>query len=484
MGDSLKRQTLSGFFWKFGERISAQLISLVVSVILARMLEPADYGAVAIVMIFITIANVFVTNGFGSALVQKKDADNLDFSSVFWVNLLFSFLIYLLIYASAPYIAAFYNLNVLKWALRILGFRVIIAAVNSLQQAYVSRNMLFKRFFWSTLFGTILSGVVGILIAYKGGGVWALVFQYLTNTTVDTFVLWVTVRWRPEIKCSIIRAKKLISYGWKLLASALLDTVYHQLRNLLIGKIYTTEDLAYYNQGDKYPSLLVTNVNSSLNSVLFPVMSRYQNDSAKLKDLTRKTIQLSAFVMWPLMLGLAAVAEPLVHIVLTDKWLPCVPYLRVFCLSYGLWPIHTSNLQAIAALGRSDLFLKLELVKKGIGLIALVVSISYGPMAMAISLVITGVIGIFINSAPNVKLIEYKISEQLYDLLFSFFTAGIMFIIVWKLASLLDYSLNSLIFEVILGAIIYIGLSVILKTPGLKYIWLTLKGFVNRRKDK
>ena len=204
------------------------------------MLLPADYGVVALVMVFITIANVFVSNGFGSALIQKKDADNLDFSSVFYINIAISLVLYTVLFFAAPYIASFYSMPVLSLVVRILGIRIIIAAVNSIQQAYVSREMLFKRFFWSTLSGTLFSGVLGIYMAYHGFGVWALVMQYLTNTFVDTVVLWFTVRWRPMYKCSWKRAKELIGFGWKILVSALLDTIYSELRNLLIGKILFT----------------------------------------------------------------------------------------------------------------------------------------------------------------------------------------------------------------------------------------------------
>lgn len=331
----MKKTVFSGLFWKFGERITAQLISLIVSLMLARLLSPSDYGAVALVMVFITIANVFVSHGLGSALIQKENVDELDFSSVFYFNILISVILYLFIFFMAPYVAAFYNLPVMSAALRILGIRIIVAAINSVQHAYVSRHMLFKRFFWSTLFGTVLSGVVGVILAYKGFGIWALVTQYLTNTCTDTIVLWLTVKWRPIRKCSWNRTKILFSFGWKLLVSGLLDTGYKQLRSLIIGKKYTSEDLAYYNQGDKYPSLIVTNINASISSVLFPAMSKFQNEKEKLKQMVRRSIQISSYVLWPMLLGFAVVSKAVVSIVLTEKWLPCVPYIQVFCISYG-----------------------------------------------------------------------------------------------------------------------------------------------------
>ena len=289
---------ISNLMWKFGERISAQFVTLFVSIVLARLLSPSDYGAIALVTIFITIANVFVVNGFGTALIQKKQADNLDFSSVFYVNILFSLFLYAILFILSPYVASFYNMEILCPVMRVLSLRIPIAAINSIQQAYVSRNMMFKKFFFSTLFGTLLSGIVGCVMAYKGFGIWALVGQYLTNTTVDTIVLWFTVRWRPELKFSFSRVKVLLSYGWKLLLSGLLDTGYQQLRSLIIGKKYTSSDLAYYNQGQKYPELVVVNINTSISSVLFPAISQSQDNIEVVKGMTRRAIKVSSFIMW------------------------------------------------------------------------------------------------------------------------------------------------------------------------------------------
>lgn len=473
---NLNTKVITGLFWKFSERISAQLISLIVSIILARLLTPSDYGSVALVMVFISIANVFVSSGLGNALIQKKEVDYLDFSSVFYFNIAISLVIYCLLFITAPYVAAFYEMSVLSPVLRVLGIRIPVAAVNSVQQAYVSRNMLFKRFFWSTLFGTLVSGFVGLFMAYCGFGVWALVAQYLTNTCIDTLVLWFTVRWRPQLACSWKRAKKLISYGWKILVSGLLDTGYNELRSLIIGKVYTSSDLAFYNQGDKYPKLIVTNVNSSISSVLFPAISQYQNNKAKVKQMTRRAIQISSYLMWPLMLGLAAISEPLVRILLTDKWLPCVPYLRIFCITYGLWPIHTSNLQAINAIGRSDLFLKLEIIKKILGIGTLLISVYFGPIAIAWSLVITGLISTFINSAPNQGLLKYSYKEQLADILPSFLLAIVMAVMITPISLLSIPDWLKILTQVLMGGVIYILGSKLTRQPVFTY----LLGFLHK----
>ncbi len=465
-----RKKVVSGLLWKFGERITAQIISLVVSIILARLLSPDEYGAVALIMVFITIANVFVANGFGSALIQKKDADNLDFSSVFFINLGISVVLYFIIFFSAPFIADYYELPILAPGLRVIGVRIIVAAINTVQQAYVSRHMLFKRFFWSTLFGTLISGVVGIAMAYKGYGVWALIAQYLTNTCTDTLVLWFTVRWRPQLKVSFTRAKDLISYGWKLLVSALLDTGYNQVRSLIIGKMYTKEDLAFYNQGDKYPGLIVTNINTSISSVLFPALSENQSDKEKVRNMTRRAIQVGSFLMWPMMVGLCVAAGPLIRLLLTEKWLPCVPYLRIFCFTYGLWPIHTANLQAINAMGRSDLFLKLEVVKKLIGIVTLVAALWYGPLAIAWSLVVSGIISTFINAYPNIKLLNYTYREQMQDILPAFLIAVIMGAVIYPISVIGFGDAVTVILQVVAGAIVYFVLSVVTRQEAFRYL--------------
>lgn len=460
---SMKRNIVSGLFWKFGERITAQFVSLVVSIILARILSPSDYGSVALVMVFITIANVFVASGFGTALIQKKDADDVDFSSVFYINIALSVIIYFIIFVSAPFIASFYNMPVMTAALRVLGIRIIFAAVNTIQQAYVSRMMLFRKFFWSTLFGTIISGIVGIVMAYEGYGVWALVAQYLVNTCTDTFVLWITVKWRPKKVFSWSKAKTLISYGWKMLVSSLLDTGYSQLRSLIIGKVYTPEDLAYYNQGDKYSSFVIKNINTSIGAVLLPAMALKQDDRAKIKDMTRKSVRVSSFVIWPVMIGIVVISDPLVKLLLTEKWIYCVPYLRILCLAYGFWPIHTSNLQAINGLGRSDIFLKLEIVKKVISLIIILISVQFGTLAIAYGALIDSLIGTVVNSYPNVRLINYKYSEQMKDIMVPIIFSLIMGAIIYPIQLIGLSGLLTIILQTITGIGAYLLLLVVTK---------------------
>ena len=467
---SLKKKVFSGLFWTFGERIIAQLISLIVSLVLARLLLPSDYGVVSLVLVFISFADVFVSSGFGNALVQKKDADNLDFSSVFFINVGFSIVLYIVIFLFAPLIADFYQMPLIKPVIRVFALRIIVAAVNTIQRAYVSRHMLFKRFFWATLFGTIISGIVGIMMARNGYGVWALVAQYLTNSCIDTVVLWFTVKWRPELRFSWKRARVLLSFGWKLLVSALIDTGYNELRSLIIGKLYTAEDLAFYDRGDKFPKLVVVNVNSSISGVLLPAMSKSQDNRENVKKMTRRAIQVSSYVIWPLLIGLAAIATPLTRLLLTEKWLPCVPYLRIFCLTYGFWPIHTSNLQAINAMGRSDLFLKLEIIKKTAGIVALLSTLWIGPLAMAESLFVLGILSTFINAFPNRKLLNYSYLEQIKDILPSLLTSLLMAVCIYPIQWFSFSDLITVVLQITVGFAVYMLLSIITKNSSLQYL--------------
>lgn len=466
---------ISNFLWRFAERCGAQLVTFIVSIVLARILSPNDYGTIALVTVFITILQVFIDSGLSTALIQKKDADDLDFSSVFYFNLIVCIILYLLMFYNAPYIAKFYNDLSLTPIIRVISLTLIISGVKGVQQSYVSRNMLFKRFFFSTLGGTIFSAVLGITMAYAGFGVWAIVFQQLSNNTIDTLILWITVKWRPVKKFSWLRLKNLLSFGWKLLASSLLDTVYNNLRNMIIGKLYTPADLAFYNQGDKFPKLIVANINTSIDSVLLPTMSNEQDNPVRVKEMTRRAIKTSTYIMAPLMIGLAFCAEPIVRLVLTDKWLPCVPYLRIFCVTYLFWPIHTANLNAINSMGRSDLFLKLEVLKKIIGMILLLSTMWFGVMAMAYSLLISSFTSQLINTWPNRYLLKYKYTDQIADILPNLLIALIMGVIVYLISFLNISLLLSLVLQIVSGGIIYLILSIITKNDSFTYLINILK---------
>lgn len=468
------------FFWRFAERSGAQIVSFIVSIVLARILVPEDYGTIALVTVFTAILQVFVDSGLGTALIQKKDADDLDFSSVFYFNFCVCIILYVGMFIAAPYIALFYEDRNLTAVVRVLSFTLVISGVKGIQQAYVSRNLLFKRFFFSTIGGTIFSAFLGIGMAYTGLGVWALVAQQLSNAAIDTLILWITVKWHPKRMFSWKRLKSLLTFGWKLLVSALLDTVYNNLRNLIIGKFYTSTDLAFYNQGDKFPKLVVTNINTSIDSVLLPTMSNVQDDRERVKHMTRRAIKTSTYVMAPLMMGLAFCAEPIVKLVLTDKWLPCVPFLRIFCITYMFWPVHTANLNAINAMGRSDWFLRLEIVKKITGMIILLSTMWFGVMAMAYSLLLSSVLSQIINSWPNRILLNYGYLEQVRDFAPSILLAVAMGVCVYFLGFISLPTFVTLLFQIIVGAIIYIGVSAILRLEEFEYLLDTIKSIIKR----
>lgn len=474
------KNVVNNFIWRFAERCGAQAVTLIVSIVLARILIPSDFGTVSLVMVFTTIMQVFVDSGLGTALIQKKDADDLDFSSVFYFNFAVCLIQYAVMFMAAPLIAGFYNDTSLTSIIRVISLTIIISGVKGIQQSYVSRNMLFKSFFFATLGGTIFSAFLGIGMAYAGCGVWSIVAQQLSNTAIDTLILWITVKWRPKKMFSWERLKGLLSYGWKLLASSLLDTVYNNLRNLIIGKIYTSADLAYYNQGDKFPKVIVTNINASIDSVLLPSMAGEQDHRDRVKSMTRRAIKTSTYIMAPLMMGLMFCAEPVVKLLLTDKWLPCVPYLRIFCFTYMFWPIHTANLNAIKAMGRSDLFLKLEIVKKIMGLTLLLLTMRISVMAMAYSLIVSGVCSQVINSWPNWKLLDYNYLEQLRDILPSIIIALIMGIIVYFIGFLRLPTIIILLIQVLTGAAIYIGASALLHLEEFEYLFGMVKSFLKR----
>lgn len=475
-----KGNVIKNFFWRFAERCGAQLVTFIVSIVLARILAPEDYGTIALVTVFTTILQVFVDSGLGTALIQKKNADDLDFSSVFYFNFVVCFVLYAGMFVAAPFIAKFYGDTTLTPIIRVISLTIVISGVKGIQQAYVSKNMLFKRFFFSTIGGTIFSAFLGIGLAEAGYGVWALVAQQLSNTTVDTIILWITVRWRPRKAFSWKRLKSLLSFGWKLLVSSLLDTCYNNLRNLIIGKMYSSSDLAFYNQGDKFPKLIVTNINTSIDSVLLPTMSSAQDDRERVKNMTRRAIKTSTYVMAPLMMGLAFCATPIVKLVLTDKWLPCVPFLRIFCITYMFWPVHTANLNAINAMGRSDWFLRLEIIKKIMGIAILLSTMWFGVMAMAYSLLLSSVLSQIINSWPNRKLLGYGYLEQVRDFAPGILLAVGMGICVYFIGYIPLPTIVTLVIQIFAGAALYIGVSAILKLEEFEYLLGMVKSFLKK----
>ena len=475
-----KQSFFSNLLWRFVERCGAQVVSFVVSVVLARLLEPSLYGTIALVTVVTSILNVFVDSGMANALIQKKDTDNLDYSSVFYFNVCFCLLLYALLFVSAPLISRLYRNEALVPLFRVLGLTIVISGVKNVQQAYVAKTMQFRRFFFSTLGGTILSAVVGISMAYAGFGIWALVAQQLLNAAVSTAILWLTVGWKPQRVFSLERLKGLVSYGWKILVSGLLDTIYLKLYQLAVGLRYTEADLAFYNKADQLPLLVVENINTSIDSVLLPVLSAEQDSREAVRAMTQRAIKTSSYIMMPLMAGLAVCAEPLIRALLTAKWLPCVPYLRIFCAMYALYPLHTANLSAIKALGRSDIFLKLEILKEAVSIGLLFAMLPFGVLAVALSVLISGVASLIINAWPNRRMLGYPVGRQLRDILPALLLSLAMAALVYPITLLGLGDLVTLVLMVLGGAAFYAGVSALLKLESFRFLLDVIRNLLHR----
>lgn len=471
-----KNTVISSLIWKFLERGGVQGVQFVLSIILARLVSPEDYGVIALILVFIQIATVFIQSGFNTALIQKKESDDTDFSSIFYLSLFVALICYVILFFAAPFIAKFYNQEILTPVIRVISFTLFFGAVNSVQNAYVSKTMQFKRFFYSSMGAVIGSGIVGVILAYMGYGVWALVAQQLINNVLICIILWFTVKWRPKLVFSLGRVKALFSFGWKLLCSVLLDTVFRNIYSLAIGRLYTSSQLGFFNRGQQFPQVIATNLDGSIQSVMLPTLSANNDDITAVKRITRKSISMSAFVLMPCMFGLAAVARPLVILLLTEKWVDCVLYLQLACLSYAIYPLHTANLTAINALGRSDLFLKLGLIKQAIMVVNLVVTIPLGIKAMAIGQVVQGYLVTFINGYPNMKILGYNYIEQWKDVFTSMILAFVMALCIYSIQLININLIIILCCQIIAGIIVYTVLSKFFNKEVFNYFVGTIKG--------
>lgn len=469
---SMKEKIASGLLWTYAERFLAQAISLVVTVILARLIKPEEYGVISIAIIFIALADTFAINGMGNALIQKKDADHLDFSSVFYFNLFFSICLYVIIFFCSEPLAVFYEIEKVAPVMKVLAIRIPIAAVNSVQQAYVSKRMEFKKFFFATLGGTVISAIIGIVMAYFKFGVWALVAQYLTNSVIDTIVLWFSVQWRPIKAYSWERVKGLLSYGWKILATSLLISMYGNIQELVIGKKFSPSDLAYSNKGRQFPSLIASNINTSISKVLFPAVSEVQGNILRVKSMTRSAIKVGNYILFPLLIGFLTITDTFIEIVLTDKWLPAAPYMRIMCLVFLLQPMQTASIQAMKALGESGLYLKLEIVKKIGGTVILLYTVFGCNSVIAI---ITGsllaeILSTVMNFPVNKRIINYSYREQVYDFVPVFAMSAFMSLLVYLAGSMISNLILKLLCQIVLGGSIYLLFSIWFKNEEFLYI--------------
>ncbi|WP_294413067.1 lipopolysaccharide biosynthesis protein [uncultured Ruminococcus sp.] len=481
----MKRDTVvTNLIWRLGERFGAKMVQFLVQMILAKMLAPEIWGTIGLILIFIEILQVFIESGLGNALIQKKDADDLDFSTVFYFNCVICGAAYLLMFFAAPLIAWFYKAPELTSAIRVMSLVLVVSGLKNVQQAYVSKNMLFKRFFFATLIGTVTAAVIGIAMAYFGFGLWAIIAQNLINVTIDTCILWITVKWRPKRAFSFQRLKQLYSFGWKLFASSLMEVIYLKLRGLIIGKKYSKEDLAYYTYGEYFPQFITSILNSSIDSVLLPSMSSVQDSRENVKNMTRRAIKIGTYILMPFMVGIMVCAGPVVRIVLTEDWLPVIPYLRILCISYAFMPIHTANLNAIKAIGRSDTYLNLEIIKKFVDFASILATMFISVKAMVYGVLVASIISQVINAWPNKKLLGYSYLEQVADMIPQIIASTIMGAVIY-LINLVDiHYLLMLAIQIPLGVIVYIICSKLMHIDSFDYLLDVIKSLLNRKKDK
>ena len=466
---------VSGAFWKFAERIFNQGVSFIVSLVLARLLTPDDYGAVAVVNIFIEIANVILVSGLNTALVQKKEINQEETSTIFYCSMLLSLVLYGVMFVAAPWIAGVYNIPILTPVIRVFALRLPLSAFESIQSALISREMSFKKYFISTIGGTVVSAIVGISMAMAGCGVWALVAQTLTGALIGTVVLVFTVRWRPTRQFSLQAAKPLLSYGWKIMAVDLTGTVFNNLNGMLIGVRYTSADLACYTKGKHLPNLLRNNIYNTILSVLFPAMARVGDDYAQMRKLANRSIGMLSYVIFPMMMGMIAVAEDLVLVLYTQKWIEMVPFVCIVCFECMVSIIPTVSLLTLKSAGYSDIMLKMEFIKKPVLLISILIAMQFGVVAVALTLPLNTLLDMLINAIFTKKKLGYSLLQQLKAVLPATLLSLTMGATVALIGLIGLPALPSLLLRVLAGVVVYLALSVIFKVDAFYSILRVLR---------
>ena len=480
--NNTKKSVISGLFWKFGERLLTQGVAFGISIVLARILAPEDYGTIALVNVFISLAAVFISNGFATALIQKKDADATDFSTMFFCSLACSVLIYILLFLVAPWVAAFYDIPVLKNILRVYALQIPLGVYYSIQAAYVSRHMMFKMAFITSVIASVLSGTVGIAMALAGMGVWALVAQSIAETVINTLIRTRLIPWRPERKFSAVSAKAMMKYGSRLLAADLSGTFFNELRSLIIGKLYTGADLAFYNKGHQIPHLLTGNLINVLRSVMFPALANHSDDLPKLKHIVRRCMRIMAYVILPCMAGLSAVMQPLILLLFTEKWAATIPYGQILSIGLCFSLLGTFSLQTMKAIGRSDVVLGLEIKKKPVYLLTIILGATHSVMGLAISMVVYDFYALIVNSWQMKKYIHYTMKEQLRDMLPAAFLSAVMAVCVWMIPSV-GGLIATLLIKVLAGVLVYVLGSVLLRLESFQYLCNLIRSYASHKGD-
>lgn len=480
MSRSIRNNAISAMFWRLLERGGTQLVTLIVQIVLARLLLPEEFGLIAIVMVFVSLSTVLVQSGLNVAIMRWKSISENDCTTVFWMSFCVAIILYIAIFLSSPHIAEFYEMPLLESVLRILSLILLPGAYNSVQIAVLMRNLLFKRLLIGNLAGIVLSAIIGCTLASWGYGVWSLVAQQLSNQFIVCILLAFFVKWKPSFCFNWKSARSFFSFGWKIMVSKLIDKFYSGLADLLIGKAFSSASLGFYSQGKKYPYALEDTLDSSIQSVMLPTLSRFQDDRSQMRNAMRRTIQSATYVIAPIMLCVAAAAEPIVEMLLTEKWLGCVPYFRIFCVICALRPMNTANLQGINALGRSDIYLKLEILKKCFGFIVLFAALLVfnSPLGIAVGMLVSNIANYLFNSYPNTKLLNYGLLQQIRDVIPSYLFAFATAIAVALICTIQIESVYKLVLTVIAAPTTYFLLSYFFKTEASRYVYKAAKSFV------
>ncbi len=480
MSENLKGKTISCLFWQFCQKGVGQVVSFGISVILARLLMPEEFGLVALAGMFTVLTGIFIDCGMGTALVQKKDADDLDYSTMFWAQTAFSIIVYIIVFSLAPWFSLLFQMPKLAIVIRVSALSMILGTFGGIQSVIVTRRMEFKVYFYRTFISSILSGAIGIYLAFCGWGVWALVTQNLSSIIISTITVFSQVRWIPQLTFSKERFKALFGVGAKFMASSLIGTAFGQLKGYMVGLRYTASDLAYYNRGEGVPGLFTRNINSSINNVLFPVFAKLQDDRDAVKQAVRRSIKTSSFLLFPLLLGVAAISDKLVIILYTEKWVACIPFMQIFCISECFTILNTANLQVLRGIGEVNTLLKLELYKKPVLVTILGVTMFISPLAIAIGMCVYGIYTMVVNAFPNRKFINYHIKEQLRDVSENAAVSIGMFICIYLIG---HWDINPYILiciQVVIGTLIYCGLSEIFHLESWQYIKGTVKPYIRK----
>ena len=473
---SLRRATVHGLVWKFLERFSSQCISLLVSMVLARLLTPSEFGTVAITLVFLTLADAFVTSGLGAPLIQRGRYDRVEFSTMFWAGLVLSLVLYAILFLVAPLVGLLYGDDVLTDILRVLGLRLPFSAMNSVQQAYVTQQMLFRKFFYATLAGTLASAVLGIALALSGLGVWALVAQNLAALLANMIVLHFIIPWRPEPLFDRSVFHLLFGYGWRFMATGVIGTLFDQLRSFIIGLCYSPADLAFFNRGESVPRMVAGNITASIESVMFAAFSHLHDDRDRLRRAVSQSMQLASYLVVPGLAILAGSATQVVELLLGGQWLPAVPYMQIVCLQQALSILGALNLKSIQAAGRADICLRLELYKKPFYFVIICFAATISPLAVVAGNAFYAFIALMFNAFPNRSLLGYGLLAQVRDIAGNFALGAFVFVIVLVAGDGVSGrgALFALVVEVIAGLFAYLLLSLLTRNSSFFHMQQTL----------